>query len=83
MTAKKQFGINLLWNLAGNWSREVINFGVFLALARVLGPKSYGVMGMVAVFTALANMVLLDGLSTFIIREKNLEPEHTNAIFRC
>jgi PST family polysaccharide transporter len=81
MTAKKQFGINLLWNLAGNWSREVINFGVFLALARVLGPKSYGVMGMVAVFTALANMVLLDGLSTFIIREKNLEPEHTNAIF--
>lgn len=81
MTLKRQFGISLLWNLAGNWSREIINFGVFLALARVLGPRSYGIMGMVAIFTALANMLLLDGLSMFIVREQELEPGHINAVF--
>jgi PST family polysaccharide transporter len=81
MSLKTRFGISLLWNLAGNWSREIINFGVFLALARILGPRSYGIMGMIGIFTALANMLLLDGLSTFIVRQQDLEPEHVNAVF--
>lgn len=81
MKLKRRFGINLFWTLAGNWSREIINFGVFLALARVLGPRSYGIMGMISIFTALANALLVDGLSIFIVREENVEPEHVDAVF--
>lgn len=78
---KRPFATNLAWAAAGSWSREVINFCVFLALARLLGPRTYGIMGMVGVATAIANVLLFDGLADFIVREKQLTPEHVNAVF--
>jgi O-antigen/teichoic acid export membrane protein len=78
---KRQFAANLAWAAAANWSREIINFCVFLALARLLGPLSYGIMSMVGVATAIANGLLVDGLANFIVRRKQLERAHVNAVF--
>lgn len=78
---KRQFATNLAWAAAASWSREVINFCVFLTLARLLGPRTYGIIGMVGVTTAIANGLLFDGLADFIVREKLLAQTHANAVF--
>jgi O-antigen/teichoic acid export membrane protein len=81
MGLKHRFGNSVMWSAAGHWSREIINFGVFLALARLLGPKSYGIMGMAAIAVAMANAFLVDGISLFIVRAPKLDPGHLNGIF--
>jgi O-antigen/teichoic acid export membrane protein len=78
---KRQFATSLAWAAAGNWSREIINIFVFLTLARLLGPRAYGVMGMVGVATAIADALLNNGLGNYIVREKRLEPAHIDAVF--
>ena len=50
------------------------------SLARLLGPRTYGIIGMVGVTTAIANGLLFDGLADFIVREKLLAPTHANAV---
>jgi O-antigen/teichoic acid export membrane protein len=81
MGMKRRFGNNVIWSAAGHWSRETINFGVFLALARLPGPKSYGLMGMAAIAAAIANAFLMDGIALFIVRAREIEAAHLNAIF--
>lgn len=81
MSLSRQFAKNLAWATAGNWAREIINIAVFLALARLLGPHSYGVMGMVGISAAIGDALLIDGLSNFIARSKEFDHRHANAVF--
>jgi PST family polysaccharide transporter len=81
VSLRGQFATNLFWAAAGSWSREAINFGIFLALARLLGPRSYGIMGMVGIATAIANGLLIDGMTNILVREKKLERGHIDAVF--
>lgn len=81
MSLKRRFATSLAWAAIGSWSREIINFCVFLALARLLGPRAYGVMGMVGVALSVASAALVDGIANFIVREPDLEPPHINAVF--
>jgi O-antigen/teichoic acid export membrane protein len=69
------------------WSgiSQVLNQGfiwaISIVLARILGPKVYGLIGMIMVFTGFATVFGDFGLGAAIIQRKDLETRHLNAAF--
>jgi PST family polysaccharide transporter len=56
-------------------------FAISVVLARILGPKVYGLIGMIMVFTGFATVFGNFGLGAAIIQRKELESRHLNAAF--
>jgi len=49
-----------------------LNFIVSILLARLLDPKDYGLLGIVMIFISLSNIFIDSGLSTALVREKEV-----------
>ena len=78
---KRRVSFALLWSTAGSWSREGVNFLVFLILARLLGPETYGLVGMAMVLAAFTQIMLVEGIPLVLIQRKNIEAEHIDTVF--
>ncbi len=57
------------WNSVDRIANYGIGFVVGIVLARLLTPEEYGVLGVIAIFTAIFNIILDSGLSTALIRK--------------
>ncbi|OUP30926.1 lipopolysaccharide biosynthesis protein [Bacteroides sp. An19] len=69
MSFRQQAFKGILWNLADNFSVQIIQFVTGVYMARLLSPSDYGLMGMLLIFTALSDAILNGGLSTALIRK--------------
>ncbi len=61
------------WSLADNVSRLGIQFLVGIVLARILSPAEFGIIGMVVIFTSIANSIVNSGFSSALIQKKNAD----------
>ncbi len=59
------------WSLVENFSLQGIQFVIGVLLARVLSPSDYGMVGMLAIFTAISQSLIESGFSTAIVRKTN------------
>lgn len=57
------------WNSIDRIANYGISFIVGIILARLLSPEEYGLLGIIAIFTAIFNIILDSGLSTALIRK--------------
>lgn len=71
----------LSWSAISQVANQGFTFAVTILLARILGPKVYGLVGMLAVFTGFAAIFGDLGFGAAIIQRKTLDPEHLNAAF--
>lgn len=71
----------LFWGGLGNGIQQVLTlcFGIFLA--RLLDPKDYGMVGMLAIFSAVAGVLLDGGFAAAIINKQDAKSEDYNAVF--
>jgi teichuronic acid exporter len=58
-----------------------IGFIIGIILARLLSPSEYGLLGMIAVFTAIATTVADSGFGTALIRKPDLKEEDLYTTF--
>lgn len=60
----------LLWGGISNGVQQLLNlvFGIFLA--RILTPADYGMVGMLAIFTAIAGTLQDSGFTTALANKK-------------
>ncbi len=61
----------MIWSFAENFSLQGIQFVIGILLARVLAPSDYGMVGMLAIFTAIAQTLINSGFSTALVRKKD------------
>ncbi|MBO5720511.1 MAG: lipopolysaccharide biosynthesis protein [Bacteroidales bacterium] len=59
----------MIWSFAENFSLQGIQFVIGVLLARVLSPSDYGMVGMLAIFTAVAGTLINSGFSTALVRK--------------
>ena len=59
----------MIWSFAENFSLQSIQFIIGILLARVLSPSDYGMVGMLAIFTAVAQTLINSGFSTALVRK--------------
>ena len=74
LTDKTLSGVN--WSFANTYSNAVVTTITGIILARLLMPKDFGLIGMVFIFTGLANLFSTLGMGKSIIRIKNPNEDH-------
>lgn len=74
LTEKTLSGIN--WSLINNYSNAIITTIVGIILARLLTPKDFGLVGMVLLFTGIADLFASLGMGQSIIRLKDFNEKH-------
>ena len=60
-TLKEKTAKGLFWGAINNGSTQILNLIIGIFLARLLTPADYGIVGVLAVFTAIAGVLSADG----------------------
>jgi teichuronic acid exporter len=71
----------VIWSFLDNFGTMGIGFVIGIVLARLLSPSEYGLLGMVVVFTAIAQTVADSGFGSAIIRKPDLKDEDLYTTF--
>ena len=78
---KQKTAKGIFWSGMNNLLSQVINMLFGLVLARILLPEDYGIVGLLAVFTALASALQECGLSSALINKKDASQEDYDTVF--
>lgn len=69
------------WSGIDNVTQFGVGFVVSIVLARLLSPDDYGLIGIIAIFTAVCNSLIYGGFGTALIRKKEATDEDYNTVF--
>ena len=78
---KEKTARGLFWGGISNFVQQVIGMAFGIAIARILSPDDYGLVAMLAIFTAIANTVMDSGFTTALVNRKTIEHRDYNAVF--
>lgn len=69
------------WSAVDNVAQYVVSFIVSVVLARLLSPDDYGLLGIIAIFTAICTALIGGGFSEALIRKKDAKEEDYSTVF--
>lgn len=78
---KEKTAKGLLWGGISNGVQQLLNLAFGIVLARILDASDYGMVGMLAIFTAIAGTLQDSGFSTAIVNKKEVTHKDYNAVF--
>ena len=78
---KKKTVNGMIWSSIERFSVQGIQFLVMIIMARLLTPKDYGLVGMVAIFIAVAQSLVDSGFSQALIRKQNRTEIDNSTVF--
>ena len=80
-TLKERTAKGLFWGGISNFVQQIIGaaFGIFIM--RMLGPYNYGLIGMLLIFSAVANTLMDSGFTVALVNKKEIKHEDYNAVF--
>jgi O-antigen/teichoic acid export membrane protein len=80
-TLKEKTAKGLLWGAVNSGATQVLSLIVGIFLARLLSPSDYGIVGMLAIFTAIAGNIQDSGFTAALINLKQPEDKDYNSVF--
>lgn len=81
MSLKERTIKGFSWAFLDNFANQGIQFTVGIILARLLTPQEYGLVGMLAIFLAVADTFTIGGFGEALIRKSNPSREDYSTIF--
>lgn len=69
------------WSGIDNVVQMGVSFVVSIVLARLLSPEDYGLLGIIAIFTAVCTAIINGGFTTALIRKKEVTEDDYNTSF--
>jgi teichuronic acid exporter len=81
MSLKQKTISGVLWSSIDNFANQGITFIVGIILARLLEPKEFGLIGMIAIFIAVSESFIKSGFSEALIRKKNCTQTDYSTVF--
>jgi O-antigen/teichoic acid export membrane protein len=69
------------WNLIERFGIQIIKLMLGIILARLLTPEDFGLIGMITVFFAIANVFISSGFGQAYIQKKNVTDVDANTVF--
>ena len=72
---------SFLFKVMESVGTQGVSFVVSLLLARLLSPSDYGVLSMLMVFVAVAQVFVQSGLNTALIQEKEVDETDLSSVF--
>ncbi len=81
MVIRQKFGAGVAWMAFGNWTEQAVNFIVFILLARLLDTEAFGLLAMASVAIVLAEFLVRESLTEYLIAAEAPGAEDFNAVF--
>lgn len=78
---KKKTISGFTWSSIQNFTNHGVEFLLMLFMARLLGPKEYGLIGLTSVFLAIASTFVNCGFSNALIRKKDCTDDDFSTVF--
>jgi len=78
---KSQVLSGLFWKLMERGGTQGIQFIVQILLARLLMPEDFGVIALITIFMAIANVFVQSGFSTALIQKKDADETDFSSVF--
>lgn len=69
------------WSAVEKISIQIFQFLVMLVMARMLTPSDYGIVGLVTIFTAVAQSIVESGFVQALVRKQNRTEIDCNTVF--
>jgi len=80
---KKQIVGGIAWKMAERLTSQGVTFLVSIILARLLMPEEFGLVAMIQVFIAVANIFVSVGISSSLIQKKDADDLDFSTMFYC
>lgn len=80
-TGKLVHGIK--WSAIERVFTQFIQLVIMIIMARILGPKAYGLVGMLSIFIAISQTLVDSGFSSALIRKKKVLERDYSTVFVC
>ena len=80
-TLKEKTAKGLFWGGISTFVQQLIGMFFGIVIARILSPDDYGLVAMLAIFTAIANMIMDSGFSVALINRGTIIHKDYNAVF--
>ncbi|GAB6982822.1 lipopolysaccharide biosynthesis protein [Prevotella dentasini] len=80
-TLKDKTAKGLFWGALNNGTMQLLNIVIGVFLARLLSPDDYGLVGMLAVFTAVAGALQESGFTSALANMERPSDNDYNAVF--
>lgn len=71
----------LAWSFFDKGGQQIIQFVFTILLARLLSPNQFGLLGALAIFMAVANLLQESGFSSALIRKKIISEKDYSSVF--
>lgn len=78
---KEKTAHGLMWGGIANGLQQLLNLAFGICLGRMLSPEDYGMVGMLAIFSALAAALQEGGFMSALNKRKNPTHEDYNSVF--
>jgi O-antigen/teichoic acid export membrane protein len=69
------------WNLSGSVVRYGAGFLINVILARLLGPKPFGIVAIATIVISIGNLIVDSGLNASLVQKKELTPNDIKFVF--
>ena len=69
------------WSFLDSFGIYFIKFGFSIAIARVLVPRDYGLVGMIAIFFAISDMLIDSGFLSALVQKKDTNDIDYSTVF--
>jgi O-antigen/teichoic acid export membrane protein len=81
MTLKEKTTKGLFWSFVDQFSAQGISFIIGIIIARILNPADYGMLGMLAIFMAVANTFIVSGFGAALVQKSNRSQVDFSTVF--
>ena len=71
----------VLWSSVERFSTQGVQFIIMIIMARLLTPKDYGLIGMLAIFLAVSQSLIDSGFSQALIRKQQRTETDNSTVF--
>lgn len=78
---KSKVIIGVIWRTIEQFGVQIVNFGVAIILARLLGPEAFGTIALLTIFIALSEVIANAGFGQALIQKKDADDLDFNSVF--
>ncbi|MCD7899629.1 MAG: lipopolysaccharide biosynthesis protein [Bacteroides sp.] len=82
-TLKQKTARGLFWGGLSNGLQQILSLIFGIVLARILDRSDYGMVGLLAIFVAIANTLQESGFTVALANKKEVTHKDYNAVFWC
>jgi PST family polysaccharide transporter len=81
MSVGSQIARGAAWSFASRYAGQLLQFATMVVVARYVAPEAYGLVGMVATFSAFVSLFSELGMGAAIVQRKALADEQIDSAF--